>query len=97
MRAVAAQTTLDYTKFAVTPADIKGFETLFPSDEIERLPENVSESGNSADRRGDGATFDGFTRCDGVPVKDLNDLSLLSADDYEAHREFIENLMFFNY
>jgi hypothetical protein len=30
-----------------------------------------------------------------VPAKDLNDLCRLSADDYEARREFIENLMFF--
>jgi hypothetical protein len=42
-----------------------------------------------------GVTFQGFNRCDGVPAKDLNDLCLLSADDYEARREFIENLMFF--
>ena len=42
-----------------------------------------------------GVTFQGFNRCDGVPVKDLNDLCLLSPDDYEARREFIENLMFF--
>ena len=42
-----------------------------------------------------GVTFRGFKRCDGVPAKDLNDLCLLSPDDYEARREFIENLMFF--
>ena len=43
----------------------------------------------------DGATFDGFKRRDGAPIKDLNDLCLLGSDDYEARREFIENLMFF--
>ena len=42
-----------------------------------------------------GVTFQGLNRCDGVPAKDLNDLCLLSPDDYEARQEFIENLMFF--
>jgi hypothetical protein len=42
-----------------------------------------------------GVTFRGLKRCDGAPVKDLNDLCLLSSNDYEAHREFVEKLMFF--
>jgi hypothetical protein len=34
----------------------------------------------------DRVTFDGLHRTDGTPVKDLNDLALIDADDFEANR-----------
>lgn len=34
----------------------------------------------------DRVTFDGLRRTDGTPVKDLNDLALIDADDFEANR-----------
>jgi hypothetical protein len=43
----------------------------------------------------DGVGFKGFVRCDGKPVKDLNDLCLVSPDCFEARRAFIEGIMSF--
>jgi hypothetical protein len=43
----------------------------------------------------DGVNFKGFVRWDGEPVKDLNDLCLVSPDCFEARRAFIEGIMSF--
>ena len=43
----------------------------------------------------DGFTFDGLTRTDGAPVKDLCDLASIDADSWEAHRDIVENCMAF--
>ena len=45
--------------------------------------------------RVDGFTFDGMTRTDGAPVKDLCDLASIDADSWEAHRDAVENCMAF--
>ena len=45
--------------------------------------------------RVDGFTFDGLTRTDGKPVKDLCDLASIDADSWEAQRDAVENCMAF--
>jgi len=45
--------------------------------------------------RVDGFTFDGLTRTDGAPVKDLCDLASIDADSWEANRDAVENCMAF--
>ena len=45
--------------------------------------------------RVDGFTFDGLTRIDGLPVKDLCDLASIDADSWEANRDAVENCMAF--
>ena len=45
--------------------------------------------------RVDGFTFDGLTRADGAPVKDLCDLASIGVDSWEAHRDLVENCMAF--
>jgi hypothetical protein len=43
----------------------------------------------------DGYSFDGLLQNDGRPVKDLNDLLRIDADQWETHRETIESVMDF--
>jgi hypothetical protein len=43
----------------------------------------------------DGFTFDGLTRADGEPVKDLNDVCQLSADSWEQWGEILNSCMRF--
>ena len=43
----------------------------------------------------DGYSFDGLLQNDGSPVKDLNDLLRVDADQWETHRETIESVMDF--
>ena len=45
--------------------------------------------------RVDGFTFDGLTRTDGQPVKDLCDMASIDADSWEANRDAVENCMAF--
>ncbi len=45
--------------------------------------------------RVDGFTFDGLTRTDGAPVKDLCDLASIDADSWERRRDTVENCMAF--
>lgn len=45
--------------------------------------------------RVDGFTFDGLTRTDSAPVKDLCDLASIDADSWEANRDAVENCMAF--
>jgi hypothetical protein len=43
----------------------------------------------------DAMTFDGLVQADGRPVKDLNDLCLVSSECFETRRSLIENIMCF--
>jgi hypothetical protein len=43
----------------------------------------------------DGFTFDGLTRIDSTPVKDLCGLASISVDSWEANRDAVENCMTF--
>jgi hypothetical protein len=43
----------------------------------------------------DGYSFDGLLQNDGSPVKDLNDLLRVDANQWETHRETIESVMDF--
>ena len=45
--------------------------------------------------RVDGFTFDGLTRTDGEPVKDLCDLASIDADSWETNHDVVENCMSF--
>ena len=45
--------------------------------------------------RVDGFTFDGLTRTDGKPVKDLCDMASIDADSWEVNRDAVEDCMAF--
>lgn len=48
-----------------------------------------------AGARVDGFSFDGMTKADGQPVKDLNDMAAIGPDSWEEHRAAIEGAMNF--